>query len=126
MASKRRDNPSLIGRFREIFDAAWGRGREGAVRSMIEWDGLPDGSKARRPEERRLEALLPENCPYCLLEVTAYDTGHHKPKIRDEIIPPRVARIHNECAGGGYVVRSWTELGVAVEFDRKSALGRSR
>ena len=110
MARRLKANPSLTGHYREIFDLAWDQGRGDAVDSMTDWAGYRTASKGWRDEERRIEAMLPEACPYRLLEVTACNTEDRKPRVRREIMPPSVAAILNERAGGEYAVRPWPGL----------------
>ena len=110
MARKLKANPSLTGRYREIFDFAWENGRRDAAKSISDWAGHPVGTKAHREGWRSTYAMLPAACPYRLLEVTAYDTEARKPEVRLDIMPPAVARILNERAGAEYPVRPWPEL----------------
>ena len=110
MARKLKANPSLTGRYREIFDLAWEQGRHDAVLTMTGWAGLQDGSKAEREYTRAVDAMLPSACPYRLLEVTAYDTEERKPAVRLDIMPPAVASVLNDRTGSGYAVRPWPGL----------------
>ena len=115
MADRLRDNPSLTGSYREIFDRAWNRGRGDAVESITDWAGLQRGSKAEREHKRSVNAMLPEACPYRLLEVTAFDTEERKPDVRRDVMPPAVASILNDRGGAGYQVRPWPGLDFKLE-----------
>ncbi len=110
MARRLKANPSLTGRYREIFDLAWEYGRRDAVKCINDWAGHPVGTKTHREGRRSTSAMLPAACPYRLLEVTAYDTELRKPEVRLDIMPPAVARILNERASAEYPVRPWPEL----------------
>ena len=126
MAERLADNPSLTGRYAEIFVRAWERGRSRAVRRITYWARLPRASKAERDRERSVGALLPETCPYRLLGVTAYDTEERKPSVRRDIMPPAVATVLNERAGAKYSVRPWPGLDRKLEAGAKRFRGRSR
>ena len=126
MAERLADNPSLTGSYREIFGSAWDRGRSHAVRSMTDWAGHRTASKARRDEMRRVDAMLPEACPYRLLEVTARNTVEPRLEVREEIMPPSVAAILNERAGGEYVVRTWPGLDFRLQPGPRALSGPER
>ncbi len=115
MARKLKANPSLTGRYPEIFGLAWEQGRHDAVRGMAKSAGHRPATNAWRDMEHRVEALLPEACPYRLLEVTARNTEDRKPKVRHEIMPPSVAEILNSRAEGEYPVRQWPELDIRLQ-----------
>ena len=110
MARNLKANPSLTGRYGGIFGLAWEQGRDDAVRSITASAGHTRQSKAWRDEKHRIEAMLPEACPYRLLEVTACNTEERRPSVHGEIMPPSVAAILNERAGAEYPVRPWPGL----------------
>ncbi len=119
-------NPSLTGRYGEIFGLAWDNGRRYAVAGIASWAGHAPVSKAWRDEKRRVDAMLPEACPYRLLEVTACNTEERRPMVRDEIMPPSVAAILNERAGGEYAVKPWTGLDFKLQPGPQSVRGPGR
>ncbi len=126
MAERLADNPSLTGSYREIFARAWDRGRSHAVQVIAGWAGHNPLSKALRDEERRVEAMLPEACPYRLLEVTACNTEDRKPTVQREIMPPSVAAVLNERAGGEFVVRTWPGLDFRLQPGPRALSGPER
>ena len=126
MAQRLEDNPSLTGSYREIFARAWRRGRGNAVDSITDWAGLEPSSKAEREQMRSVDAMLPADCPYRLLEVTAYDTEERNPEVRRDIMPPTVARILNERIGAEYQVRPWPGLDLRLEAGTRALRGPGR
>ncbi len=126
MAERLADNPSLTGSYREIFARAWDRGRSHAVQGIAGWAGHTPLSKALRDEVRRVGSMLPQTCPYRLLEVTAYDTEERQPEVRLDIMPPAVASILNDRGGAEYPVRPWPGLDRRLRLGPQHISGPSR
>ena len=110
MSKLMRKNPGLAGQYSDLFADAWNDGRRQAARSIAEWHVDRAEIKAWKKALRGVDELLPKECPYRLLEVTAYDSKRPDLDVRDEIMPPSVASVLNERSHGGYPVRSWTGL----------------
>ncbi len=110
MAQGLEDNPSLTRSYREIFGRAWDYGRRYAVAGITGWAGHTPVTKAWRDEKHRVDAMLPEACPYRLLEVTGCDTEERRLEVGHEIMPPSVAEILNQRVGSEYPLRPWPGL----------------
>ena len=94
-------NPGLKGHYAAMFAAAWKRGRYLAVERLEEYD------EKRRPAGegtyRNWGRLLPEECPYRLEHVAAYDPQTDR-EPRKDIQPPAVAIILNTQLGRDYPI----------------------
>ena len=101
MADLVRKNPGLKGRYAEMFEAAWKRGRADAVNKMTGYDVRRKTERkekaAPKVERGKWNSALPKECPYRFEHVVAYNaaTGLSIEEPIHEIWPPDVARILN-------------------------------
>ena len=98
------ENPGLKGRYAEMFAAAWKRGRYLAVKKFKKYDREHRGEDCAKPP-RKWNDILPQECPYRLEEVTAYDPRRDR-EPRDDVWPPSVARVLNTRMNAGFPIRA--------------------
>ena len=104
MAAAVRRNPGLQGEYDAMLDEAWERGRHVAVRRMTEYAEEREEGLSERALRRRWNSRVPEQCPYRLEHVTAFDLRRHKVPQND-VWPPGVAVALNTRLGTDYAVR---------------------
>ena len=95
-------NPGMKGRYAEMFANAWKLGRSMAVKSFQEYDRKyrPGGGELPYRNWRR---LFPEECPYRLEHVTAFDPKTAR-EPREDVWPPAAAGILNDRLGRNYPI----------------------
>ena len=103
MASAIDDNPSLQGEYAEMLTQAWRRGRREAVDRLAEHFPDKAGALDDRPDERAANAGLPEECPYLVEHVAAYDPKVDKDPL-DDVLPPGVAKVFNRVLGEDFEI----------------------
>ena len=96
-------NPGLQGEYETMFKSAWRNGRSYARRRLAEYDES-NGTSTLKQARRERDRTLPEQCPYRLEHVTAFDLKRDRDPD-DEVWPPNVARILNNRLGEDYPVR---------------------
>ena len=100
------------------FAAAWLKGRKAAIEDLRTYEGeLSDltGKELKSLEHRRereLEELIPDECPWSLVEVAGNDPRHKvsAASVNDQILPAAVAkRLNRELKGREYPECGWIE-----------------
>ena len=104
MASAVRANPSLKGEYVEMLSQAWADGRSEAVDLLAEYSAAAASSADQRPYERTIDATLPDDCPYVVEDVAAFDPKRDK-QPRSDVWPPSVASVLNAALGTDYETR---------------------
>ena len=98
------ENGGMKAKFPDMLANAWRKGRRIAVNKLA-------GSGRHIRRHRRIwEARIPEECPYGLMDVIAYDPYQERAKLRSalpdrDVWPPEVACALNEVLGEDYPVR---------------------
>ena len=111
MAIRIRRNPGLQGHYEEMFEDAWEQGRQYAVSRLARYTEPREGSGlARKALRGDWDAVIPDECPYRIEDVTAFDLRTDKRPARD-VWPPGVARLLNERLGESYPVRGVASRG---------------
>lgn len=96
-------NPSLQGEYAGMLAQAWTSGRRKAVTRLAEHSSDKAGASDNRLYRRVVRATLPEDCPYLVEHVAAYDPNVDKDP-RDDVVPPGVARVFNRVLGEDYQI----------------------
>ena len=104
MAAAIRANPGLQGEYEEMLSEAWDAGRARAVDRLAEYSASEAGADDDRPHERAADAQLPDDCPYLVEHVAAYDPKRNK-QPRSDVWPPGVAVVFNSVLGTDYEIR---------------------
>ena len=92
-------HPPLQGYYAEMFEDAWEQGRQYAVNRLARYTEPREGSGlARKALRGDWDATIPDECPYRLEDVTAFDLRADKRPARG-VWPPGVARVLNERLG---------------------------
>lgn len=110
MADAVRENPSLQGTYAEALSLAWARGRTLAVGRLAEYSAAAAGAEDDRPYERAVDAQLPEDCPYLVEHLAAFDPERDT-RPRDEVWPPGVAVALNAALGTDYEIQQQRSRG---------------
>ena len=100
------ENPGLKGQYDEMFADAWKLGRSMAVKSFQKYDVEHRGG-ASEQTYRNWDRLLPEECPYRLDQVVAFDAESGR-QPRKDIWPPAVATILNARLERNYPILAVT------------------
>ena len=105
MHDEHMENPGMKAKFPEMLAKAWRKGRRIAVNK------LAGSGRLVRRQLRIWEARIPEECPYNLIDVIAYDPYQKRARLRNvlperDVWPPDVARALNQDLGEDYPVRN--------------------
>ena len=98
-----RANPGLQGEYAEMLAEAWADGRARAVERLAEYAARAEGIDDDERFRRAFETQLPEECPYLVEHVAAYDPKRVKAP-RDEVWPPGVAKVFDRLLGTHYEI----------------------
>ena len=98
------DSPGLKGRFPEMLDKAWRRGRAEAVEKLADSDARGSAA-AEKAHVRAWGRRLPADCPYALEDIAGYDPHDKDAQPQGDAWPAPVARALNEALGTDYPVR---------------------
>ena len=90
MAGAINENRSLQGEYAEMLLAAWAIGRSNAVDRLADYSATAAGALDERPYLRAIRAKLPDECPYLVEHVAAYDPKRDK-EPRADVWPPAIA-----------------------------------
>ena len=104
MADAIRENPGLQGEYAEMLSMAWASGRAHAVDRLAEYAAEAAEAEDDRPFGRVIDAKLPDDCPYLVEYVAAFDPKRDK-QPRSDIWPPSVAIAFNAILGTDYEIR---------------------
>lgn len=94
---------SLQGEYGEILAIAWKIGRRGAVERLASYSAQAAGRSSPKAYLRAWRVKLPEDCPYLVEDVAAYDPRRDK-EPRDDVWPPAVAVRLNTALGRDYKI----------------------
>ena len=103
MASAIRANPGLQGEYEEMLAEAWADGRAYAVERLAGYEADAAEALDRRPQERAVDAKLPDNCPYLVEHVSAFTPKRDK-QPRSDVWPPGVATALNTALGTDFAI----------------------
>ena len=98
------ENPGLQGKYQTMFANAWRSGRRKACERLAEYDQSNNPQTDEGTALRRRKFTLPEDCPYRLEDVTAFQFKRDS-EPRDDVWPPEVARILNTRLHTNYPAR---------------------
>ena len=104
MARALNTNLSLQGEYEEMLSAAWREGRQEAVERLAKYSADEAGAEDAWPYRKAWRAKLPEDCPYAVEHVAAYDPKRDK-EPREDVWPPAVAVRLNTELGRDYKIR---------------------
>ena len=93
----------LLGEYDKNLAKAWVLGRRRAVRRLAEYAAEAAGLADDRKFQRAVRTQLPEECPYLVEHVAAYDPKVDK-EPREDIWPPGVANVFNRVLGTNYEI----------------------
>ena len=110
------NNPGLQGEYETMFQGAWRTGRNYALRRLAEYDES-NGTSTLKQARRQRDRTLPEQCPYRLEDVTAFDLQRDRDPDED-VWPPSVARVLNTRLGDDYPVRPDRDRGRSTGWSR--------
>ena len=110
MAAAVRDSPSLQGLRAEMLALAWPTARTAAIGRLAAYSAAAAGAEDDWPHRRSWTAKLPEDCPYLVEHVAAYDHKRDK-EPREDVWPPAVAVRLNTALGRDYRIRSAARRG---------------
>lgn len=106
MAATIQDNPGLQGQCGELLRLAWQRGRTFAINALVACGVEREGPAHRKFLGMAWEGQLPQECPWQIEEVVAYNTWPlsrrsrgRGPQPAPDMWPPSVARRLNEELG---------------------------
>lgn len=100
------ENPGLQSQYRHMFESAWMLGRQFTVSLLSGYDLHElETKRANWTLRRSWDDRLPEDCPYRLEDVAAFDPQRHRTPDYD-VWPPNVARVLNRRLGADYPVQS--------------------
>ena len=117
MASAIRANPGLQGEYAEMLADAWADGRAYAVERLAGYAAEAARAGNPRPFRRAVDAELPEDCPYLVEHVAAYDPKRDK-QPRDDVWPPGVAVRLNAALEADYEIRRGPDRGRGPGWSR--------
>ena len=103
MAAAIRANSGLQGQYRAMLAEAWANGRGDALRRLAEYSAEAAGASNERPHVRAIRAMLPEECPYLVEHVAAFDPKRDT-EPREDVWPPSVAVRLNTVLDTDYAV----------------------
>ncbi|MCY4585156.1 MAG: DUF29 domain-containing protein [Bryobacterales bacterium] len=110
------NNPGLQGEYETMLKSAWQKGRNYARRRLAEYDesnGISTFKQARLERDQ----TLPEQCPYRLEDVTAFDLQRDRDPDED-VWPSGVARVLNDRLGADYPVLPDRDRGRSTGWSR--------
>lgn len=110
------NNPGLQGECTMMLKGAWRKGRNYALRRLAEYDES-NGTSTLKQARRQRDRTLPEQCPYRLEDVTAFDLQRDRDPDED-VWPPSVARVLNTRLGDDYPVRPDHDRGRSTGWSR--------
>ena len=114
MARLIKDNPGLQGEYDTMYAEAWEDGRDYACRRLAEYDHSNDSSLTKKQARLGRDRSLPQQCPYRLEDVTAFELRRDTVPNHD-VWPASVVRMLNDRLGESYPVRH--ERTQEQEFD---------
>ncbi len=117
MASAIDSNLGLQGEYAEMLSMAWRSGRAYAVERLAGYAAEAAGAGDSRPFRRAIRAQLPEDCPYLVEHVAAYDPKLDK-EPRDDVWPPGVAVRLNAALEADYEIRRGPDRGRGPGWSR--------
>lgn len=97
-------NLGLQGEYGEMLTLAWQAARPEAVERLAEYSAAEAGAEEDWPYRKAWRAKLPEDCPYLVEDVAAYDPKRDK-EPREDVWPPAVAVRLNTVLGRDYKIR---------------------
>lgn len=103
MHSRLRRHPGMRAKLAELLEDAWKDGRSYAVEQPVAESDF--GAETEKNHRRAVEAHLPQECPYSLVDVAGYDPYDKKARPDPEAWPPSVALALNEELGTTHHVR---------------------
>ena len=104
MARIIRKNPGLQGEYESMFADAWEDGRDHTCHRLADYDQSDDSLTDRGTAYRHRNLTLPQDCPYKLEDVTAFQFKRDSVP-RHDVWPPEVARILNTRLHTNYPAR---------------------
>ncbi|MCY4187446.1 MAG: hypothetical protein OXD30_03075 [Bryobacterales bacterium] len=102
MAAAIDENPGLQGQYGEMLTLAWRAGRANAVERLAEYSA--SRAEDDHPHEQAADARLPDDCPYLVEHVAAYDPKRDK-QPRSDVWPPGVAVAFNSLLQTDYEIQ---------------------
>lgn len=104
MARALNTNLGLQGEYGEMLSQAWREARQEAVERLAGYSAAEAGAEDDWPYRKAWRAKLPEDCPYLVEDVAAYDPKRDK-EPREDVWPPAVAVRLNTVLGRDYKIR---------------------
>lgn len=112
----------LLGEYDRNIAKAWKSARREAVQRLAEYSAQAAGGHSAKRYRRIIRAQLPEDCPYLVEHVAAYDPRQDK-EPRDDIWPPGVARVFNRILGTDYEILPGSDR--RLPWERQGSRGGS-
>ena len=97
-------NLGLQGEYGEMLAMAWKTARREALGRLAGYSATAAGAEDDWPYRKAWRAKLPEDCPYAVEHVAAYDPKRDK-EPREDVWPPAVAVRLNTVLGRDYKIR---------------------